>query len=114
MLDEARANDDARYECRALNALGDPFLTVQTHRFEEWQPSEDSSEPALDQEHLEKIGTRAKRALQLAERIADPALKAEAMVNLGLWHSQLGEPDMANFSSQPSLLPGRPVNTRPC
>jgi hypothetical protein len=95
MLDEARANDDAQNECRALNALGNPFLMVQTHRFEEWQPSEDSAEPALDPEHLAKIGIRAKRALQLAERIADSALRAEAMVNLALWHSVLGEPEMA-------------------
>jgi tetratricopeptide (TPR) repeat protein len=95
MLEQARVQADAVNECRALNALGNPFLTVQAHRFVGWPSSEDSFAGTLNPEHLQEIGARAKRASELSERTGDPALRAEAMVNLALWHSVLGEPEMA-------------------
>ncbi|HYL35805.1 MAG TPA: protein kinase [Bryobacteraceae bacterium] len=76
MLERARASHEPVHECTALNALANPFFTT-------------TAQPRLDQMR------RAEEALQAAERAGDPALRAEAMVNLALRHSVVGEPLVA-------------------
>jgi tetratricopeptide (TPR) repeat protein/predicted Ser/Thr protein kinase len=96
MLEQARAAGDPEHECRALNALANPFLTVRSigiGQMDEgaWQASSGS----LNADRIETMSGRARRALELAERMENPALRAEAMVNLALRHSVAGEPAMA-------------------
>jgi tRNA A-37 threonylcarbamoyl transferase component Bud32/tetratricopeptide (TPR) repeat protein len=76
VVKQAREGGDSFAECAALNALGNPFLSRYVGRFDE---------------EME----RAEHALHIAEQTADPALRAEAMVNLGLRHSVLGDPAAA-------------------
>jgi tetratricopeptide (TPR) repeat protein/tRNA A-37 threonylcarbamoyl transferase component Bud32 len=74
-LERARAIGDAMHECVALNAMANPFLSVYSQRADEMP--------------------RAEKALQIAEQTGNPALRAEAMVNLAIRHSLLGEPAVA-------------------
>jgi serine/threonine protein kinase/tetratricopeptide (TPR) repeat protein len=76
MLDLARAIEDPAYECMALNALANPFFTMNVP-----QRADEMS--------------RAEKALQVAEQTGNPALRAEAIVNLALRHSVVGEPAIA-------------------
>jgi serine/threonine protein kinase/tetratricopeptide (TPR) repeat protein len=71
-IDQARATGDLVHECVSLNALANPFLSFTSLRADQ-----------LD---------RAERALRIAEQIDQPALRAEAMVNLALLHSVWGKP----------------------
>jgi tetratricopeptide (TPR) repeat protein len=75
VLERARTIGDAVYECLALNAMANPFLSVNSPRADEMP--------------------RAEKALQIAEQTGNPALRAEAMVNLAIRHSVLGEPAVA-------------------
>jgi len=76
MLDLARAIEDSAYECAALNALANPFFTMNAP-----QRGDELS--------------RTEKALQIAEQTGDQALRAEAIVNLALRHSVVGEPGIA-------------------
>jgi predicted ATPase len=76
VAERARANGDLAAECRALNELANPFLTVKSAQADE-------------------VAARAEKALRIAEQTGDPALRAVAMVNLALRRSVLGEPELA-------------------
>jgi serine/threonine protein kinase/tetratricopeptide (TPR) repeat protein len=76
MLDLARSIEDPAYECMALNALANPFFTM--------------NEP----QRADEV-SRAEKALEAAELARDPALQAEAIVNLALRHAVMGEPAIA-------------------
>lgn len=72
----AREVNDLQSEGAALNQLANPFLSRFVAR----------SDREMD---------RAERAVTVAEAVGDAALRAEAMVNLALRHSVLGEPARA-------------------
>lgn len=76
VVEQARAAGDARAEGAALNALAHPFLSRYLGRADDEM-------------------SRAEHALKVAEQTGDSALRAEAMVNLALRHSLMGEPGTA-------------------
>jgi len=89
VLDRARATGDAVHECMALNALANPFLSV--------------SSPQADKMD------RAEKALQIAEQTGNLVLRAQAMVNLALMHTVLGEPAVAKSLFEAAIPIARAV-----
>jgi tRNA A-37 threonylcarbamoyl transferase component Bud32/tetratricopeptide (TPR) repeat protein len=72
VVEHARDAGDVVAECSALNALANPFLSRHLGRADE-------------EMH------RAEHALRISQQTADAALRAEAMVNLGLRQAVLGD-----------------------
>src|ERR1700730_16020874 len=89
VLDRARATGDAVHECMALNALANPFLSV--------------SSPQADKMD------RAEKTLQIAEQNGHLVLRAQAMVNLALMHTVLGEPAVAKSLFEAAIPIARAV-----
>jgi tetratricopeptide (TPR) repeat protein len=81
-LDTAREAGDLMQQCILLNALANPFLSKTSQR------------DAL---------VRAEKALAIAEQLDSLALRAEAMVNLALIHSVLGDPSVAQATFQAAI-----------
>lgn len=76
VVERARELNDFVSEAAALNALANPFLSRYLNR-----PDEEMR--------------RSRHALSVADKVGDSALRAEAMVNLALRHSVLGDPARA-------------------
>lgn len=94
VVKEAREGKDLVAECAALNALANPFLSRYLGRADE-------------EMH------RAEHALRISEQTGDAALRAEAMVNLGLRHSLMGDPAAATTLFEAAIQLARSANHSP-